>query len=278
MNYSAVVIVDEEAVEIGHLYRQARASVADSVRCLVEAGRRLSAKKDTLPHGDWLPWLATNADALGFENRRTAARLIKASEKCDVDVPFEPSEALRINREIWGNGPVRGTAGTGENEWFTPPEYIKLARAVLGGIDLDPASSDEAQRIISAAHYFTKADDGLSQEWHGRVWLNPPYAQPLIADFASKMVVERRACRVEAAIVLTHNYTDTAWFHELAGGCSAICFTRGRVKFYSGDEIAAPTQGQAFFYFGNELRMFAETFKAIGFVVAPVSTGASDGP
>jgi phage N-6-adenine-methyltransferase len=165
-------------------------------------------------------------------------------------------------------GNVRGTQGTGENEWFTPPEYIALARAVLGEIDLDPATHEQAQEIIQAARYFTKADDGLKHEWHGRVWLNPPYAQPMIADFTSKMCAERRAGHVTTAIMLTHNYTDTAWFHEAANLADAICFTRGRVKFYEPDgEIAAPTQGQAFFYFGNEVMLFADRFKSIGFVV-----------
>jgi phage N-6-adenine-methyltransferase len=166
-----------------------------------------------------------------------------------------------------GSTDQKGASGTGENEWLTPPKYIKLARAVLGTIDLDPATSDEAQRIVNAAQSFTKAHDGLKQEWRGRVWLNPPYAKPLIAKFASKMVAEFRAGRVEAAIMLTHNSSDTRWFYELVGECSAICFTRGRVKFYSGEKVAAPTQGQAFFYFGGEAQIFAETFKAIGRVL-----------
>jgi ParB family chromosome partitioning protein len=230
---------------------------------------RLIAKKDSLEHGEWLPWLKANSETLGFGNDSTARRLMKLASNRALTHDFEAPEALRISRELWGNDNVRGTQGTGENEWFTPPEYIELARQVLGEIDLDPASSDEAQRIIQAAQYFTKADDGLKQEWCGRIWLNPPYAQPFIAEFASKMVAERCAGRVEAAIMLTHNYTDTAWFHELAGEAAAICFTRGRVKFYSGDEIAAPTQGQAFFYFGDEVSLFVERFKSIGFVTRP---------
>jgi ParB family chromosome partitioning protein len=263
------VVLDNDAVEIGTLYRKARTSIVDSVKFSIEAGMRLIAKKDSLEHGEWLPWLKANSETLGFEGRATATRLMKLASNGASTQHLEAPEALRISRELWGNDNVRGTQGTGENEWFTPPEYIELARQVLGEIDLDPASSDEAQRIIQAAQYFTKTDDGLKQEWCGRIWLNPPYAQPFIAEFASKMVAERCAGRVEAAIMLTHNYTDTAWFHELAGEAAAICFMRGRVKFYSGDEIAAPTQGQAFFYFGDEVSLFVERFKSIGFVTRP---------
>jgi len=166
---------------------------------------------------------------------------------------------------------VRGTTGTGENEWFTPAEFIERAREVLGTIDLDPATHPRAQEIVRAARYFTKQDDGLALEWHGRVWLNPPYAQPLIAQFTGKMVDERLAGRVTAAIMLTHNYTDTAWFQNAASIADAICFTRGRVKFYEPDgAIAAPTQGQAFFYFGNEAGLFVNVFHDVGCCVTPV--------
>lgn len=166
---------------------------------------------------------------------------------------------------------VRGTQGTGENEWFTPAEYIKMAREVLGAIDLDPATHAQAQTTIQAAKFFTEEDDGLAHDWHGRVWLNPPYAQPLIGQFVSKMCSERTAGRVTAGIMLTHNYTDTEWFHEATNSAEAICFTRGRVRFYKPDgTIAAPTQGQAFFYFGGDAVSFAAQFNTIGFIVRPV--------
>jgi phage N-6-adenine-methyltransferase len=162
--------------------------------------------------------------------------------------------------------------GTGENEWYTPAKYIELAREVLGAIDLDPATNAKAQAFIHAAQFFTKIDDGLKRKWHGRVWLNPPYTQPEIALFSTKMVEERRAGRVLAAIMLTHNYTDTAWFHELTSVADAICFTRGRVKFIDEDgNECAPTQGQAFFYFGSDISKFREKFVNVGFVVVPMS-------
>lgn len=169
-----------------------------------------------------------------------------------------------------GQTDQRGASGTGENEWYTPAEYLDLAREVLGEIDLDPASSDIAQERVNAARYFTKDDDGLKQDWIGRVWLNPPYAQPHIADFVSKMVAERRAERVTAAIMLTHNYTDTAWFHQAVSVADAICFMRGRVKFTDASgAVAAPTQGQAFFYFGSDVAAFGTRFSKIGFIVRP---------
>jgi ParB family chromosome partitioning protein len=188
--------------------------------------------------------------------------------KSDASVQFdEPETALAFSREIWGHTNVRGTQGTGDNEWFTPEEYISLARHVLGEIDLDPATHQGAQNVVKASKYFTKTEDGLSQQWHGRVWLNPPYAQPWIQLFVMKLLTERQHGNVSAAIMLTHNYTDTTWFQAALAITDALCFTRGRVKFYEPNgNIAAPTQGQAFFYFGLDPKRFAQTFSQIGSV------------
>jgi phage N-6-adenine-methyltransferase len=160
---------------------------------------------------------------------------------------------------------VRGTEGTGEFDLYTPVEYIEAARRVLGEIDLDPASSEIAQRLVMARHYFTIDDDGLKQEWFGRVWMNPPYHRELLPLFVNKLVNEYNAGRVQSAIMLTNNCTDTQWFHEAEEACSAICFTNGRINFYRpNNETVAPTQGQAFFYFGQDVQQFADVFKAIG--------------
>ena len=151
---------------------------------------------------------------------------------------------------------VRGTEGTGEFERYTPAQYIEAARRVLGEIDLDPASCEIAQRTVKAVEYFTAKDDGLAHEWHGRIWLNPPYHRELAPKFIKKLITERAAGRVNAAIMLTNNSTDTAWFDDAVGACNAICFTRGRIKFLEEDGVTPvlPTQGQAFFSLGADVR------------------------
>ena len=47
-------------------------------------------------------------------------------------------------------------------------------REGMGEIDLDPATSAEANETVLAAEFYTETDDGLKKPWRGRVWLNPP--------------------------------------------------------------------------------------------------------
>jgi phage N-6-adenine-methyltransferase len=162
----------------------------------------------------------------------------------------------------------RADLQTGEMEWFTPSIYIEKARRVLGQFDLDPATCAAAQEVVNARHFFTAKDDGLAQDWQGAVWLNPPYAGKLVAAFARKMLEQIACGNVTAAIMLTNAYTETSWFHNLASGCSAICLTRGRIKFISPQgEKCAPTNGQSFFYFGADRKRFIAEFNDVGMVL-----------
>jgi phage N-6-adenine-methyltransferase len=159
-------------------------------------------------------------------------------------------------------------AGTGANEWYTPQDFVGAARFVLGEIDLDPATHPIAQEWIKAKKFFTAQDDGLTKEWHGRIWLNPPYSREIIKPFIDKMVAEIEATRVTAAIVLTHSYTSSAWFHKIGPVADALCFTEGRIAFTDQDgEPGAPTQGQVFFYYGPDVETFDTVFSAFGWVV-----------
>jgi phage N-6-adenine-methyltransferase len=200
-------------------------------------------------------------------SRRDVADIASiAQEAKEQDLEFSsPREGLEHAKAVHHHR----TTGTGNNEWYTPAKYVEAARAVLGTINLDPASSEIANRTVRAERFYTTEDDGLAQPWHGNVWMNPPYAQPLIAHFMAKLVDEAEKGTIRQAIALTHNHTDTAWFQSTAPAADAVCFTRGRIAFLNPDSSigASPTQGQAFFYFGPNTAMFAETFQQFGWVV-----------
>jgi len=95
---------DEDAVVIGSLYRKGRQAILDSVRCNLQAGRKLIRKKHSMAHGEWEPWLRANADLLGFKHRTTASRLMKAAAANDASThQLTEAEAIQINRKLWGN-------------------------------------------------------------------------------------------------------------------------------------------------------------------------------
>ena len=95
-------------------------------------------------------------------------------------------DAVRVGMDVLAPT-AHVSQNSGDNEWFTPAEYIEPARKVLGVIDLDPASSKEANKVVKAKRFFDKDDNGLSRKWSGRVWMNPPYAQPLVDQFSEKL-------------------------------------------------------------------------------------------
>jgi len=156
-------------------------------------------------------------------------------------------------------------------EWYTPGEYVDAARAVLGGIDLDPASCEQANEVVRAAEFFTEQDDGLSREWCGRVWLNPPYGR-LCPQFVAKLTGEYEAGRVSEAILLVSAYaTETAWFQPLLDE-RPICFTSRRIAFFSpSGRGSSSTHGSALVYFGCDAERFADVFCAYGAIVEKFS-------
>lgn len=176
-----------------------------------------------------------------------------------------------LERYIGNKTTAHVSHNSGENEWYTPPAYIEAAREVMGDIDLDPASSAAANKIVGAKEYYTKKEDGLKYEWKGRVWMNPPYAQPLIEHFSNALVDEQDKGNVHESCVLVNNATETEWFQNLAESADAICFPSGRVKFADvNGKPGAPLQGQAVVYRGPNKRKFKDTFSKFGLVVGKI--------
>lgn len=155
---------------------------------------------------------------------------------------------------------------SGDNEWYTPKPYIEAARAVMGGIDTDPASHEEANKIVNAGEYFTVEDDGLIQEWCGRVWLNPPYEGKLIVQFMDKLAESVKSGATTEATVLVNNATETRWFACLASVSACLCFPTGRIKFWHPRKESVPLQGQCIAYIGENTEEFMREFAKFGIV------------
>ena len=246
----------------------------DAVRC----GELLLEAKRAVGHGRWLPWLAENTGI----GARQAQNYMRVAQHRDVVLAANTQSTAHLSAAVALLAEPRADhrphpAWSGEVEWYTPQPYVEAARAVMGGIDLDPASSDHAQETVRAAAYHTLETDGLARPWRGRVWLNPPYRADLIAAFVEKLLDELEAGNVTEAVLLVHARTDAVWFHEAAGGAAAVCLTRGRIRFATPDGPGdSPTTGSAFLYFGDCPDRFARIFGDAGLVfldrAAPVPT------
>jgi phage N-6-adenine-methyltransferase len=242
-----------------------------------KAGEMLAAMEKH--NGDPRLQNATRLEDLGIEKTQSFRwqREAKVSEeefeayleKCRTDPKGEVTQSglLKI-----ANG-SHVSLNSGENEWYTPPQYVEAAREAMGSIDLDPASCETAQANVKAERYFDIDQNGLDKPWRGNVWLNPPYSKDLVGLFAAKVVEESQ--RYDQAIVLVNNATDTAWFHQLSSVASAACFFRGRIKFLdkTGNPANTPVQGQVAIYIGPNPKRFCQCFEHMGKVVYFLRSG-----
>lgn len=163
------------------------------------------------------------------------------------------------------NGKPHIAHASGENEWYTPSQYIEAARTVMGSINVDPASTAAANEIVKADRFYSLDDNGLVADWYGNVWMNPPYAQPAVSMFSAKLVEQWECGNVQSAIVLINNATETVWFQSLVRCACAVCFPLARVRFWQpGGATGAPLQGQAVLYLGKDAQIFIQHFGVFG--------------
>ncbi|HNC91760.1 MAG TPA: DNA N-6-adenine-methyltransferase [Anaerolineales bacterium] len=192
------------------------------------------------------------------------------------------AEIANINRMGYvGKKPGSGSADRDSDSWYTPAGYINAARAVMGGIDLDPFSSDRANENVKAARILTEDRSAFSNAWRKDkrkypegvcVWMNPPYSGGIIGKAVDTFIENLTAGNIRQAVVLVNNATDTQWFKTLRENSSAVCFTHHRISFESpdGKRVSGNTRGQTFFYFGPESRAeaFVKEFSRFGWCIS----------
>ncbi len=124
------------------------------------------------------------------------------------------------------------------SEWTTPEIIINKTIELFGEIDLDPCSNPDFPNV-SARNHFIKKEDGLSKDWHGKIYMNPPYGNE-IKDCINHLCEQYEKNNVQEAIALTPSRTDTKWFQKMK--TFPRCFIWGRLKFgESGNSAPFPS-------------------------------------
>lgn len=115
--------------------------------------------------------------------------------------------------------------------WATPQEFFNKYHAVHD-FNLDVCAAKENAKCTT---YFTIEQDGLSQEWTGVCWMNPPYGKE-IGKWVKKAYEE--SLKGAKVVCLLPARTDTKWFHDYCTK-GKIEFIKGRLKF-GGSKNSAP--------------------------------------
>ena len=76
--------------------------------------------------------------------------------------------------------------------------------------------------------FYTPEQDGLSQEWSGVCWMNPPYGREI--DKWMKKAYESSRNDGTTVVCLVPSRTCTKWWHDYAMK-GDITFIKGRLKF-----------------------------------------------
>jgi hypothetical protein len=185
---------------------------------------------------------------------------------------------------------------SGNFEYYTPTELIERVRRVLGTIDLDPATSLIANKVIQANAIFTTEDNGLSKLWHGKVFMNHPFHKgeaacpgpdktgkarcvkkacvkrgyhltesiPSNLKWITHLVNEYKSGRVHEAICITFSSMSETWMEPLLE--YPQCFPRGRINYMlpDGTRTSGITKGSLLTYMGPNPELFKTVFSEIG--------------
>jgi hypothetical protein len=116
--------------------------------------------------------------------------------------------------------------------WITPRHILDA----LGPFDLDPAGA--LPRPWNCAKE-TWTQDGLTQAWHGRVYLNPPFDRRVVGKWVLTLAQHGNG------ILLIHARTEAGWFEPIWQHADAILFLADRIHFHHPDGTRCPANSGA---------------------------------
>lgn len=126
----------------------------------------------------------------------------------------------------------RALFSSDRTDWETPPELFATLNEIYH-FDLDVCATAENAKC---ARFFSPQENGLTQEWRGMCWMNPPYGRE-IAKWVSKAWLAGQAGTT--VVCLLPARTDAKWWHLYVMDATYIAFMPGRIRFV-GAQAGAP--------------------------------------
>ena len=270
MNELATNQLPKLAEEINDAHDYCNEAFKHTLNHAISAGENLLEAKELCGHGDWLEWREININHPG----RTSRMYMRFGRwKEHIVANWQLFANLGLVEALKQLPDYKGVLSSARQDWYTPKIYMDAVHEVMGGIDLDPASCMDANNVVQATKFYSETDDGLSQAWEGRVFLNPPYGKGG-PPFVEKLYNSIGSSVPEAIVLLNSRATETDWFQPCFQG--VLCFTDHRIDFNSPEEKKnSSTHGSVFVYFGKNKKKFAEVFSKFGNVTRrwPVEEG-----
>lgn len=110
--------------------------------------------------------------------------------------------------------------------WATPQDFFDSLNAVFR-FEVDVCAIAENAKCNT---FFSPDVDGLSQEWNGVCWMNPPYGREISAWVKKAYLSAKK--NGATVVCLLPARVDTKWWHDYCSG-GEIHFIKGRLKFGS---------------------------------------------
>lgn len=127
------------------------------------------------------------------------------------------------SKTVVGDMPIHTQPNCGQSvDWLTPPWIVES----LGEFDLDPCAS-AGQFYQTAKRMVSPPVDGLSQDWSGRVWLNPPYGTKNLIRWLGRMAAHSNGI----ALIPARTEVEAWFWPHVWNSATAILFIRGRIHF-----------------------------------------------